>query len=148
VAEWYLGRVSEAETTSGKLDRRRDILAGLHRQLLMPAPADTLVPELFDLVTLVSTRVATGEISLSWVAYLYTTYQQDLLRERPNGVPRRSLDEIRAELERQVAFFAIRKRPEVAGITVGDVLGTGDDVITLDEIERGDAIDLRTRGAE
>src|SRR5262245_12965708 len=74
-AEWYLSRVAEDENTSGKLDRRREILANVNRQLLMPPPSDALVPELFDLVTIVSSRVATGEISLNWVAYLYTTYQ-------------------------------------------------------------------------
>ena len=148
VAEWYLGRVAEAETTTGKLDRRREILTGLNRQLLMPPPADALVPELYDLVTLVSSRVATGEISLNWVAYLYTAYHQDMVRQRPTGVPRRTLEEVRAELDRQVAFYAIRKRPDGGGITVGDVLGTGDDVITLDEIESGKDIDLRTRGTK
>jgi hypothetical protein len=45
----------------------------VNRQLFMPPPSDALVPELFDLVTLVSSRVAV-EISLNWVAYLYTTY--------------------------------------------------------------------------
>ena len=44
----------------------------------MPAPADPLVPELFDLVTLVSSRVATGEDPLIWVGVnIYTAYQRD-----------------------------------------------------------------------
>ncbi len=151
-AEWYLGRVAESENTSGKLDRRRQIVASLSRQLLMPPPTDALVPELFDFVTVVSSRVATGEISLNWVAYLYTTYQRDMVDQRPTGTPRRNLDEVRAEVDRLVAFYAIQKRPDQRGMTVGDVLGTGDDVITLDEIEQaeksGHAIDLRTRGAK
>ena len=147
-AQWYLSRVAEAENTSGKLDRRRDILANLNRQLMMPAPADPLVPELFDLVTLVSSRVATGEISLNWVAYLYTTYQRDMIDQRPSGTPRRTMDEVHAELDRLVQFYAIQKRPEQSGIRVGDILGTGDDSISLDEIESGKDIDLRTRGAK
>jgi hypothetical protein len=151
-AEWYLARVAESENTSGKLDRRREILTTLNRQLLMPAPPDPLVPELFDLVTLVSSRVATGEISLNWVAYLYTTYQRDMLQQRPDGMPRRSYEQVHGELERLVRFFSIQKRPDQEGIRVGDILGTGDDVISLDEIEEADktgkAIDLRTRGAK
>lgn len=151
-AQWYLSRVAEAETASGKIDRRRDILTNVNKQLLMPPPPDALVPELFDLVTLVSSRVATGDISLNWVAYLYTTYQRDMVQQRPNGMPRRRLPEVRAELDRLVTFYAIQKRPEQHGIKVGDILGTGDDVISLDEIEEaertGKAIDLRTRGAK
>jgi hypothetical protein len=151
-AEWYLSRVAQDENTSGKLDRRKEILANINKQLLMPAPPDPLVPELFDLVTLVSSRVATGDISLNWVAYLYTTYQRDMVQQRPDGTPRRSLEDVRAELERLVRFYAIKKRPEQDGIKVGDLLGTGDDVISLDEIEEseksGKAIDLRTRGAK
>ena len=151
-AEWYLSRVAASETESGSLDRRRQILTSLNRQLLMPAPPDAQVPELFDLVTLVSSRVATGEISLNWVAYIYTTYQRDMVEQRPTGLPRRSRDEVHAELDRLVRFYAIQKRPDQGGIKVGDLLGTGDDVITLDEIEKseksGKSIDLRTRGAK
>ena len=151
-AEWYLSRVAESENTSGKLERRKEILTGINRQLLMPAPDDTLVPELFDLVTLVSSRVATGDISLNWVAYIYTTYQRDMVDQRPNGIPRRSIEQVHDELDRLVKFYSIQKRPEQAGIKVGDILGTGDDVISLDEIEAaeksGKQIDLRTRGAK
>jgi len=151
-AEWYLSRVAESENTSGKLEHRKQILAGLNRQLLMPAPPDALVPELFDLVTVVSSRVATGDISLNWVAYLYTTYQRDMVDRRPTGTPRRTLDEVRAEIDRLVRFYAIQKRPDQDGIKVGDILGAGDDVISLDEIEAaeksGRAIDLKTRGAK
>jgi hypothetical protein len=151
-AEWYLSRVAESENTSGKLERRKDILTNINRQLLMPAPPDALVPELFDLVTVVSSRVATGDISLNWVAYIYTTYQRDMVDQRPNGTPRRNLDQVHAELDHLVRFYAIRKRPGQAGIKVGDILGTGDDVISLDEIEAaekaGKEIDLRTRGAK
>jgi hypothetical protein len=118
----------------------------------MPAPEDPLVPELFDLLTQVSSRVATGEISLNWFAYIYTTYQRDMIQQRPNGTPRRSDTEVRAELDRLVTFYSIAKRPEQGGIKVGDILGTGDDVISLDEIEAaekaGKNIDLRTRGAK
>jgi hypothetical protein len=151
-AEWYLSGVAESENTSGELAQRRQILANVNRQLLMPPPADALVPELFDLVTVVSSRVATGDISLNWVAYLYTTYQRDMVAQRPDGMPRRTLDQVRSEIDRLVEFYAIQKRPDQDGIRVGDLLGTGDDVISLEEIEEaertGKAIDLRTRGAD
>ena len=151
-AEWYLSRVAESENTSGKLEKRKEILANVNRQLLMPPPPDPLVPELFDLVTIVSSRVATGDISLNWVAYLYTTYQRDMTIQRPNGSPRRALEEVHAELDHLVKFYSIQKRPEQEGIKVGDLLGTGDDVISLDEIEAaeksGKEIDLRKRGAK
>jgi len=71
------------------------------------------------------------------------------VRDRPSGEPRRSPDEVRKELERFVEFYAIQKRPEVEGITVGDLMGSDDeDVLTLEEIEAAEAagreIDPRT----
>jgi len=149
-AEWYLRRVAAREQTTADLTQRRAVVTGLHRALLMAPPPDALVPELFDVVTLVSSRVASGEISFDWVAHLYTTYVRDLMAQRPTGSSRRTPDEIRAEIDRYVAFYAIRKRPDARGVTVADFLGTGDDVITLEEIEEaertGKEIDLRTRG--
>lgn len=150
-AGWYLGRMARAEQASGGLARRRDAVSRLNRTLLMPAPADPLVPELFDLMTALSSRVATGEVSLDWAAYIYTSYQRDLLRERPDGTPRRSAEEVAGQLAHYLEFYSIRRRPDARGMTVGDLLGTGDDVITLEEIEEaertGRPIDLRTRGA-
>src|SRR5512145_1209556 len=72
-ATWYLGRMARAEQASGGLGARRDAVSRLNRTLLMPAPADALVPELFDLMTAHSSRVATGEVSLDWAAYIYTS---------------------------------------------------------------------------
>lgn len=47
-----------------------------------------------------------------------------------------------------MAFYAIQKRPDARGVTVADMLGTGHDVITLEEIEEaerlGKEIDPRT----
>jgi hypothetical protein len=150
MAQWYLGRIAARERDTADVTQRRTVVAGLHRQLLMAPPPDALVPELFDVVTLVSRRVASGEISFDWVAHLYTTYERDLVQQRPTGTPRRTPDEIKIEVVRYVQFYAIRKRPDARGVTVGDLLGTGDDVITLEEIEEaertGKEIDLRTRG--
>ncbi len=150
--QWYLGRIATAENQTGSIERRREMLTTLNRQMLMPPPADAMVPELFDLVTLLSSRVATGEISLNWAAYIYTAYLRDLVRDRPDGTPRRSEDEVQQQLAQYIQFFSIQKRPDAQGITVGDLVGEGDDVISLDEIEEaeksGKQIDLRTRGAE
>jgi len=149
---WYLGRIASRENASGTLDERRRILAQMNRYLLMPPPADAQVPELFDLVTQLSSRIATGEISLNWAAYIYTTYQRDMIQQRPDGLPRRSSDEVGAQLARYVEFFHIQKRPDQRGVTVSDLMGTGDDVISLDEIKEaertGKQIDLRNRGAK
>ena len=151
-AQWYLGRITRSEGSSGTVERRSAILTQLNRYLLMPPPPDVYVPELFDLVTALSSRVATGEVSLNWAAYIYTAYQRDMVQQRPTGRPRRSMDEVNAELGRYIQFFAIQKRPDQQGVTVGDLMGTGDDVITLDEIQQseksGKEIDLRTRGAK
>lgn len=149
---WYLARLAAREQRTGDLAERRAFLAQTNRYLLMPAPDDVFVPELFDLVTQLTSRVATGEISLNWAAYIYTAYQRDLLQERPSGTPRRSSDEVAAQLARYVEFFSIKKRPDQRGVTLEDLMGTGDDVITLEEIEEsersGKEIDLRKRGAD
>ena len=148
---WYLARIAGREDRTGELTERRRFLAQMNRYLLMPPPDDALVPELFDLTTQLSARVATGEISLSWAAYIFTAYQRDMVQQRPHGQPRRSTEEVGAQLARYVEFFSIQKRPDQRGVTVGDLMGNGDDVITLEEIEEsersGATIDLRTRGA-
>ncbi len=148
---WYLVRIADREQRAGGLAERRQMLAQMNRYLLMPPPDDALVPELFDLVTQLSSRVASGEISLNWAAYIYTSYQRDMVQQRPDGTPRRSREEVGEQLARYVEFFAIQKRPDQRGVTVGDLMGTGDDVISLEEIEEaertGKDLDLRTRGA-
>lgn len=152
-SRWYLTRVAASENQTGDLTKRRQILTQIHRQLLMPPPDDRLVPELFDFSTTLSSRVATGEVSIAWAAKLYTEYMRDLLLQRPTGEPRRTPEQVTAEVERMVVFYAVQKRPDVQGVRVGDILGVeGDDVLTLEEIEAADRegreIDLRTRGAD
>lgn len=148
-ARWWLARLAAAEQASGGLDRRRDVVARVNRTLLMAPPADAHVAELFDLVTLVSERVAAGTISLAWAAKLVTDYQRDLAQERPDGTPRRAPAEIADAVGRSLAFYAIRERRDRPGLTVGDLMGAGEDVITLEEIEAADRdgrrLDLRTR---
>lgn len=133
-ARWYLERVAASEDHSGDLTRRREMVARVHRQLLlMPAP-DVLVAELYDFVTQLSARVASGEISLPWSFYLYTTYLQDLRRDRPGGEPRATRAEIEEVLDRGVEFFHIKQRPDAEGARVRQLWT--DDSITLEEIEQ------------
>jgi hypothetical protein len=134
-AGWYLERIGAEEDSRTDVTRRRAVLDGLHRRLLMPPPDDALVPELFDVTAAVAGRVTSGEISLDWWAHLYTSYVRDLLAERPRGTPRRSADEIRTAIDDYVRFYAIRRRPDARGLEVRDLVGDGADVITLDEIE-------------
>ena len=85
----------------------------MHRMLLLMPPPDPLVPELFDLITVVSTRVASGEIDFAWAAYVYNSYERDLVRDRPQGTPRRAMPEVEvSEVERYVQFYALQKRPD------------------------------------
>src|SRR5690349_9182193 len=78
--KWYLARVAAREEASGSLDQRRQAVAKVHRMLLLAPPPDQLVPELFDLITAVSARAATGEIDLDWAAYVYNSYERDMAR--------------------------------------------------------------------
>jgi hypothetical protein len=150
-ARWYLSRVASNEGDPASVAKRKQVVSQMNRMLLMSPPTDAVVPEMFDVVTSLSSRAATGEMSLNWSAYVYTTYQQDMLRDRPSGTPRRSPEQVEAEVQRLVDFYAIQKRPDVEGVRVGDLLGTGDDTISLDEIEEADRtgkdLDLRNRGA-
>jgi hypothetical protein len=128
--------VSADETRTGTLERRRAAVAGMHRALLMSPPSDAMVAELFDLLTLLGERMAAGTVPLAWGAYIYTNYVRDLLHERPAGRPERTLDEVRAVLDREVRFHTIGARPGDDGARVRDLLGGGSDVYTEDEIEQ------------
>jgi hypothetical protein len=136
-ARLYLGSIAAREEASGALTERRAAVARTQRMLLMGPPPDALVPELFDLITAVSSRVATGEIDLNWAAYVYTSYQRDLVAERPSGTPRRSMAEIETVVAEYVRFYSLRKRPDQSGIRLRD-LGPGapPDSYTVEEIER------------
>jgi hypothetical protein len=133
----YLAHLAAEDEQAGGVGRRREVVTDLHeRLLLLPAP-DALVPPLFDVASELAPRVASGEMTLAWAGYLYTNWAQDLLARRDAGTPPPSRDEIRTTLEEQIAFFAIRKRPDVPGVRLGDLIGSDDaDVLTLEEIER------------
>ena len=135
-AHWYLARVAAREETTGDLSRRRDAVSRMNRLLLLAPPVDALVPELFDLITGVSSRVATGEINFAWAAYVYTSYQRDLTAARPAGTPRRSLAEVAAEIERYVEFYRLQRRPDVPGIRLRDMVGGPAASYSVEEIER------------
>ena len=108
-----LRRIAADEDPSGRLERRRTIVAGVDRQLLMPPPDDALVPELFDFVVALAPRMEAGAIDAAWGSYLYTTYQRELRQDRPDGRPRRTTAEIDAVLDGFVAFYHIRANPRV-----------------------------------
>ncbi len=132
---WYLERVAAEDQASGRITRRRPLIEGIHRRLLLEPPPEAMTAELYDVATLLASRIATGEVSLGWAAYLYTNYVRDLLEQRPGGTPRRTKEEIDVVLGQRIELFAIRKRPDVSGVRVGDLVGEGEDVITLEEIE-------------
>jgi hypothetical protein len=144
---WYLGRVAAADARAGDVAGRRAVLLRVHRALLLPPPPPATVAELFDYAELLAYPLATGDVSLGWAGYLYTSHLRDLVRDRPTGEPRRSRDELRAELAGDVDFFTLRRRPDVAGVRVRDLLGVPARSYTADEIERaareGRTLDLR-----
>jgi hypothetical protein len=133
---WYMTRISATEARDGSLDRRRATVAGMHRALLMSPPPDALVPELFDVLTLLGRRMATGDVPFAWGAYVYTGYVRQLIEDRAAGRPARTPDQISAALDDEVRFYSIRRRPGDPGVRVGDLLGTGGDTYTVDEIEQ------------
>jgi hypothetical protein len=135
-AGWYLGHIAATERAGSTLTRRREVVGRFHRFLLMPPPPDVMVGELFDLITLLSERMASGAISFNWGAYIYTSYVRDMIRDRPAGTPVRAKTEVQAELDRYVEFYYLRERPDAPGVRVGDLLGTGQDTYTLEEIEQ------------
>ena len=104
-----------AEDAAGSVTRRRALLAGVHRQLLMSPADDTTVPELFDVVVALAPRMEAGAISPAWASYLYTTYQRDLRTERPDGAPRRSPAEITVVIDEWVAYYRIQSNPRAPG---------------------------------
>ena len=108
---WYLGRMAAGETREGTLEQRRTTVVRMHRLLLMSPPPDALVPELFDLLVRMSPRMESGAVSPAWASYIFTSYQRDLLHDRPAGTPRRSLPEVEQALEGYVKFFRLQARP-------------------------------------
>ena len=109
-----LSRLAIDEDATGRIDRRREVLAGLNRQLLMPPPDAAFVPELFDFVAALAPRMESGTVSPAWGSWLYTTYQRDLRAERPDGRPRRPSAEVSAALERSIEFYHVRANPRLA----------------------------------
>jgi len=132
---WYLGRMAAGETREGTLEQRRTTVVRMHRLLLMSPPPDALVPELFTMLTLLGQRMASGAVPPAWAAYLYTSYYRNLVHDRPDGSPPRTLDEVRVALDQEVAFYAVRQRPDTQGLRFRDIRGPGDGY-TADEIEQ------------
>jgi hypothetical protein len=134
-SQWYLRFVAAREQRSGEVSQRRDAVRRIHRLILIAPPDERWVGELFDLMTALTTRVSTGEINLNWASYVYTSYLRDLVRDRPSGEPRRSVEEIDASLADYIRFYSLRKRPDETA--PGDVFrGVPDESYTVEEIER------------
>jgi hypothetical protein len=144
---WYMARVSASEAQGGSIEKRRAAVAGMHRALLMNPPPDDLVPELFDVLTLLGQRMTKGDVPLAWGAYLYTDYMRNLVGARAQGQPPRTPDQVRAALDEAVQFYAVRRRPGEHGLRVRDLVGGGGDSYTVEEIEQaakeGRQLDLR-----
>ena len=135
-ARWYLTRVALREQSAGELVQRRTAVARMHRMLLIAPPSDAHVPELFDVLTALSARVATGAIDLAWAAYVYTSHWRDLTRDRPAGSPCYSLPQVEALVQEQVHFYYIQTRPDVPGFGLRNLLGNGPgESYTIEEIE-------------
>jgi hypothetical protein len=130
----YLQRVAARGEASGDLTQRRQALARLHRQLLIDPPPDPLVPELFDYLTQLSARTASGEISLAWGAYLYTSHLRDAVA-RPIGTPRMDSSQLAAAIQDGVDFYYLQKRPDLNGARVKDLWDDGES-FTVEEIEQ------------
>lgn len=136
-ARWYLARVAAREEARGDLAQRRDAIARMQRLLLLQPIDDVYVPELFDLLTAVSGRVSSGEIDLPWAAYVYTSYQRDLVLQRPGGRPRRAAAAVEAAVREYVEFYRLEKRPDVDGVRLRDLTGRPPGrSFTLEEIEQ------------
>jgi hypothetical protein len=110
-----LRRLAAEDEAEGVVTRRRAVVADLHRGLLMAPPPDAFVPELFDLITVLAGRADTGEIRETWGAYVYTTYERDLVRDRPDGRPRRDAGDIEAVVQGYVAHYRLQVAPAAAG---------------------------------
>ncbi len=131
----HMQRIADQEDLAGDIAKRRRTVTGIHRQLLIAPPADAMVPELFDFMTQLSARTATGEISLPWSAYLYTTHVREAL-ERPAGSARPTREELAKEIQEGVEFFYLQKRPDVRGTKVTDLWDDGGESFTLEEIQQ------------
>src|SRR5262249_15874371 len=100
-----LRKTAAEDETKGELTRRRDILAGMDGEVVMPPPDDVFVPELFDFVVALAPRMESGVISPAWGSYLYTTYQRELQEKRPDGRPRREAAAIEPVIDGYIEFY-------------------------------------------
>jgi hypothetical protein len=136
-ARWYLMRTAARDEANGDLSRRRQMVTRVNRTLFMAPPADDLVPELFDFITAVSSRVASGQIDFAWAAHAYTSYLRDLVRDRPTGRPRRSMADVEAAVDAYVRFYHLQRRPDVPGVRVRDLAGAApSESYTVEEIQQ------------
>jgi hypothetical protein len=105
-----LAATAAREEPQGVVDERARVVADVSAQLLQPPPPAALVPELFDVLVSVAPRMESGVISPAWASYVYTGYERDLRRARPDGVPRRSAAEVETAVQGYVEFYRLRAR--------------------------------------
>jgi hypothetical protein len=107
-----LRRIAAEDDPPKRLERRTQVVSGVQRQLLMAHVGDVLVPEMFDVLVALAPRMESGTVSAAWASYIYTTYERDLVKERPTGTPRRSHVEIDRALGEMVAYYHIQENPK------------------------------------
>ena len=115
-----LARTAASEEATGAIAERATVLADVSQQLLQPSPPDALVPELFDVLVSVAPRMESGAISPAWGSSVYTSYERDLRRERPGGMPRRSPAEVESAVQGYVEFYRLRVREGQRAPTLED----------------------------
>jgi hypothetical protein len=111
-ARVYLAYVATVEERTGDLTRRGALLRKVHRALLLAPPPEPLIPELYEFLSVLSQEMASGRISLSWAAYLYTSHLRDAVTQRPSGHPRAARKDLDAEIAQAVEFFTLQGRPD------------------------------------
>ena len=106
-----LRRVAAEDDPPKRLERRTQIISGVQRRLLMAPLDDAFVPEMFDVLIALAPRMESGTISAAWASWIYTTYERDLVKQRPTGTPRRSHVDIDRALAELVAYYHIQENP-------------------------------------
>src|SRR5262249_30380574 len=106
-----LRKTAADEETKGELTRRRDILAGIDRQLLMPPPDGVFVPDLFEFVVALAPRVEPGGLSAAGRSDVYTSVERALQEHRPDGRAGREAAAVEPVIDGYIEFYQIRLDP-------------------------------------
>jgi hypothetical protein len=110
-----LRRLAAEDEAEGAIRRRTPVVAAIHRGLLMSPPRNEHVAELFDVLSVMAGRADSGEIREARGAYVYTTYERDLERDRPDGLPRRDRSAIEVIVRDHVEHYHLQAAPAGPG---------------------------------